>query len=294
MIIRKILSPFIAATLIGTTSAATITFYNTNAYQAYTVPSGVTSVLFDLLGASGGNGSGNWNVYGGAGARVKGSLAVTAGDVLYIFVGGAGQNSAEGGAGGFNGGGSGFGTFGDNGGGGGGGATDIRKNSTSFSSVVAIAGGGGGANGWDGYGGFGANVGSYTTAFSGYSAPFQQVGLFTGAFLQGGNAGPATGEVVTGFAGGGGGYYGGYQGGITLDTAFLSSGRGGSSWFDSNVVSINSITDLGTTAGGNFGSVSTSGLDGVAYLTIVPEPSTYALFGIASLAFLIANRTKTS
>jgi hypothetical protein len=291
---RWLLSPFLAAALMGSASAAPITFNNTDAYQSYTVPSGVTDILFDLLGASGGNGSGNYNVYGGAGARVKGSLSVTPGDILYIFVGGVGQNSGTGGSGGFNGGGSGFGTFGGNGGGGGGGATDIRINSTSFSSVVAIAGGGGGANGWGGYGGFGANVGSYNTAFSGYSAPFQQVGLFTGAFLQGGNAGPAAGGVTTSFAGGGGGYYGGYQGGITIGTGFLSSGHGGSSWFDSNVVSSVSITDLGTTAGGNFGSFSTSGLDGVAYLTMVPEPSTYALFGIASLALLIANRRKIS
>ena len=268
-------SLLVVIALMASVSAAPITFSETGAYQSYTVPNGITSILFDLLGASGGDASGNFNVIGGAGSEVTGSLSVTAGETLYIFVGGAGKSSSALGAGGFNGGGSGFGTFGGDGGGGGGGATDIRTNSTSFSSVVAIAGGGGGANGWGGYGGFGADVG-HTNGIS----------------LQGGNAGPAVGGITTGFAGGGGGYSGGYQGGINPGTGFLNSGVGGSSWVSSGVVSGSSISMLGTTVGGNFGSISTSGLNGVAYLTLVPEPSTYALFGLGAFVLIIAGKRK--
>ena len=54
---RKLVFPFIAAAaLMASVSAAPITFSETGAYQSYTVPIGVTSILFDLLGASGGDG----------------------------------------------------------------------------------------------------------------------------------------------------------------------------------------------------------------------------------------------
>jgi hypothetical protein len=120
-----------------------VTFIYTGASQTYVVPNGVTTLTFELNGAKGGSGS---SVYGslnaGAnGGRIIGSLAVTGGQTLYLYVGGAGNLNA----GGFNGGGTGGGYSGTTySGGGGGGATDIRT-SANLSDRLVVAGGGGGA-----------------------------------------------------------------------------------------------------------------------------------------------------
>jgi hypothetical protein len=94
---------------------ASTNFANTGAIQTYTVPTGVTSVLVDAVGAAGGSTA---TIAGGLGGRVQAALPTTPGEVLFIFVGGVSGNSAAG----FNGGGAGTAP-----GMGGGGATDIRR-----------------------------------------------------------------------------------------------------------------------------------------------------------------------
>ncbi len=122
-------------------SQTTITFSYTGAMQTWVVPSGVNSVVIKASGAQGGNAAVGGT--GGAGGYAEGTLAVTPGQVLNIFVGG--QN-------GFNGGGIG-GINGNNVFGGpslglapsGGGATDVRVSGTALGDRVIVAGGGGGA-----------------------------------------------------------------------------------------------------------------------------------------------------
>jgi hypothetical protein len=115
----------------------------------YTVPSGVTSLTLDLRGAAGGGGEGNWGKSAPArGASLQGSLSVTPGETLYLYVGDEGtkwtsSSDPLGGRGGFNGGG-----FGGEGtsyfSGGGGGATDIRTSINDLSTRLVVAGAAGG------------------------------------------------------------------------------------------------------------------------------------------------------
>ena len=86
---------------------STLTSHNyTGTPTTYTVPQGVTSVHFDLAGGVGGADSGI-APNPGRGGRLQGTLAVTAGDILTVNVGGAGNaGSLFGAIGGFNGGGS--------------------------------------------------------------------------------------------------------------------------------------------------------------------------------------------
>ncbi|NDC00362.1 MAG: hypothetical protein EBZ83_02950, partial [Verrucomicrobia bacterium] len=75
--------------------ATTTTIGYTGASQSWTVPPNVTSISFTLTGADGGNGGsdgGNNGAASGAGGRVTGTLAVTAGESLTFYVGGAGGN----------------------------------------------------------------------------------------------------------------------------------------------------------------------------------------------------------
>lgn len=187
-----------------------VTFNSTGQPQTYTVPAGATVLTVDATGASGGGS-------GGLGARVQATLAVTPGEVLTLYVGGAGSSS---GAGGYNGGGN--GSRDQLQGSGGGGASDVRRSATAPSTSLAerllvAAGGGGGSFGGGGGGGApnGLNGGS-SGGLPGQGATQLAAGS-GGALGQGGGASGSGG-------GGGGGYYGGGGGG------FLSGGGGGSSW----------------------------------------------------------------
>ena len=223
--------------------AQTTSFGYTGAVQSYTVPTGVTYVLVDARGASGGNC--NISPTPGLGGRVRGYLATTPGSVLNIFVGGAGTDGNSSfaiAAGGYNGGGlaSAHGTFGSAGGAGGG-ATDIRIGGAGLANRVLVAGGGGGAgyesvrlNGGAG-GGLVGGAGARTvasTAGGGTQSAGGAGGAYTGYSIGGagtlGNGGAAN-PTDPGIAGGGGGYYGG--GGATW-----GGGGGGSSYTDPSLV----------------------------------------------------------
>lgn len=120
-------------------------FSYTGSVQTFTVPTGVTNLGVDVRGAMGGKDYLNYSTNSGGG-RVQCNLAVTPGQVLYVYVGGRGADgTASTGtvAGGFNGGGSRYYLYS----GSGGGASDIRTSAsgTSYTNRLIVAGGGGGA-----------------------------------------------------------------------------------------------------------------------------------------------------
>jgi hypothetical protein len=168
-------------------------FSFTGGEQTLVVPSGVTGVAIDAVGASGGGS------VGGAGGTVSATVAVMPGATLYVEVGGVGTS----GAGGFNGGGvPGTGASGG-GAGGGGGASDVRTvclscaNSLASRLVVAGGGGGSGAPGLD----------SGAVAVGGAADTGGQAGRGSSgdASDEGGGAGGAGGGSSGGALGAGGG-----------------------------------------------------------------------------------------
>jgi PKD-like domain/Secretion system C-terminal sorting domain len=195
----------------------------TGGMQTYTVPCGVTSITIKAYGAQGGNGALGGNATsGGAGALggyASGTLAVTPGQVLNIFVGGAGATPT----GGFNGGGNG----GANNAGGGGGASDVRLGGTAAANRIITAGGGGGG------GRGGCDEGTAIAGIGGNG------GIGGGGVGQTGNNSTTTG----GFAGGGnGGNFGSIQG------AFGTAGLGCSGFLGQPGAS--ATTENGAVGGG--------------------------------------------
>ena len=202
-------------------SQTEVVFEYTGAVQTWTVPSDVTSVHLNVSGAQGGDGFGSSGAMteGGYGGIVNGNLAVTPGQVLYIYVGGEGQTVTSGtlSGGGWNGGGNSRG-FTTNGRGGGGGASDVRVGGTSLNDRVIVGAGGGGgclspfaggngggATGDKGTGGSSSAQGG--TQSSGGSGTPVTTSCNSGEFGIGGSAGS---NSTCG--GGGGGWYGGGSG----------------------------------------------------------------------------------
>ncbi|MCD8362300.1 MAG: hypothetical protein LUC98_04945, partial [Lachnospiraceae bacterium] len=171
-----------------------------------------------LWGAQGGNSASSGGKTGGKGAYVSGRIHLTAGTLLYVYVGGPGLQGGSGSTGGagYNGGGiSACGCSGS-----GGGATDIRtvKGSDwddydSLASRIAVAAGGGGAGSYTNYtnGGYGGALvggvasGSAIATAKSYATQ-SQAGL-KGSFGKGGALPVKSGTNHA--AGGGGGWYGG-------------------------------------------------------------------------------------
>lgn len=214
--------------------------------RAWIVPSGVTSIEVEAVGAHGGTGF-EGGGEGGRAARVTATLAVTPGEELYVEVGTIGfpQISQPP----FNGGGTGA-QYGAPGGG----ATDLRTvsvgapNSLASRLLVAAGGGGGGggqsggaggdagAAGGNGIGNVDADGGlggaPATTSSGGGGG---QGG--TGNVLVGNNGGSgalgqggaSNGNITGAGGGGGGGYYGGGAGGTggREKFGFNASGGGG-------------------------------------------------------------------
>lgn len=125
-------------------STQTVSYNYTGGVQTFIVPAGVTSLQLDVYGAQGRSNSEN-TAAGGRGGRAQGTLAVTPGQIIRIYVGQGGGVST---AGGWNGGGNAGSTpCSISRGGGGGGASDIRVGGTGLNNRVIVAGGGGGAGG---------------------------------------------------------------------------------------------------------------------------------------------------
>jgi hypothetical protein len=127
-------APQASSTCVSATDSAVFNF--TGAMQQFLVPPGVTQVTIKTWGAQGGA---NWVNNTNFGGFVQGTVTVTPGQTLYVYVGGQPTTTA----GGYNGGGAGDGV-----GKGGGGGTDVRTISNDLNSRLVVAGGGGGAGYW--------------------------------------------------------------------------------------------------------------------------------------------------
>ena len=223
-----------------TVNAQVTTFNYTGAVQTYTVPAGVTSIQIEAWGAQGGSGVGFDGVpaTGGLGGYSIGNLEVVPGQVLNLYVGGAG---ALYGIGGFNGGGQAGTEYGASGGG----ASDVRIGAYTLSDRV-IVGGGGGGGAFGSYGSYGGAGGGLTGGMGLSNGGF--TGGTGGTQVAGGAAGCCYGGAIGGTfgagggpgdyhnAGGGGGWYGGGSG------AGQAGAGGGSSYIDG-------VTDGATTSG---------------------------------------------
>lgn len=123
------------------------TFHYTGREQTFLVPKGVRQISVVMRGAAGGGTKcyGSYcyppDDYFGRGGRVHGVIRVRPGEIVYVFVGGQGDDTV----GGFNGGGNpGPGRYGRIGSYGGGGASDVRAGNDRLSNRIIVAGGGGG------------------------------------------------------------------------------------------------------------------------------------------------------
>ncbi len=231
----------------------------TGAAQTYRVPDKVTSLKVTAAGGTGGygdNGDTEFGGVGGAGGEVTGTLQVTPGEQLNVYVGGNGTNGqaasnfpcsscTTGGVGGW--GGPGGANSGANGGGyqdgtfsyagGGGGATVITD--ASGTTVLSVAGGGGGGDGFvGGPGGDGGDGGSLSGNPGKDGSGFGVVGAgganggADGASSTGnGTAGSDGGKGTNAGGGAGGGVNGGGGGGYGIATGGGGGGGAGSSSF---------------------------------------------------------------
>lgn len=218
-----------------TTPAAALgsrTFGYAGVSQYFTVPQGVTEILIEAWGASGGDSADG--VPGGRGGYARGLASVTPGQMLEVNVGGQGTRS---GTGAWNGGGR-------RGGGSwtvpadGGGASDVRTGYATSTRLI-IAGGGGGAA--HSRGGDGGSPAGDNAPNNGYNATSQgaQGGVgghnllgggdgglgYCGTGFDGATANGGQGGYTSGFAGGGGG--GGLNGGGGGGAGCSYGGAGG-------------------------------------------------------------------
>lgn len=227
--------------------------------QQWQVPTGVTEIFVDVMGAQGGS---RGSILGGAGGRVRCKIPVNAGDILYITVGG--QPSSDdpvygfGGKGGYH---ISYTTQRAMAGGG------LSAISTALpltqANALVIAGGGGGASGNPSFspaaaGGLiaGSVTGDYGGSSIGGKGGTQSAGgsagvphdpnstsPTAGTALNGGNGGFINpGSGLTGWNGGGGGgagYFGG--GGGAGGGNAQAGGGGGSSYIKSSYVTVGSI-----------------------------------------------------
>jgi hypothetical protein len=255
-------------------------FRYTGKRQRFKVPKGVTNVT--ILARGGGTPTAQYTT-GAFGGLVKATIAVTPGETLYVFVGGAGKTGAgyAGGAGGFNGGAAGGkGNYPLNGGAGGGGASDVRQGGSQLQNRVIVAGGAGGGGlgvygfyGWGAGGAGGGETGqdggpgpSYPSGGGGGGGSQTQGGLGgpggvlsgtggaggPGSLAIGGSGGCCTQNSAGGGGGGAGGYYGGGGGGAgviaTSGSGGGGGGGGGSSYFEPSATHVTN-TQGGASAG---------------------------------------------
>lgn len=274
----------------------TQTLSYTGGAQSFTAP-GCLQATITCYGGKGANGASTASAAvggtGGLGAMAQGVVSLTAGQVLNIYVGGAGTGSV----GGFNGGGS--GSTNTISAGAGGGASDIRLGGITLNDRIIVAGGGGGGghagcasstltggNGGAGGGGNGTAgknsvAGGGGQGGNGTTGGAAGIGCSIAAGNAGGNGtlgqggtggyGPAICGAYVGGGGGGGGYYGGGAGGggsagttsCTLnDQGGGGGGAGGTNYFAP------SITSTVSTPGINNG----NGYVIISY-SVIPNPT---------------------
>lgn len=231
------------------------TFTYTGAEQTFVVPTGITSLACDVVGASGYNNS----VY--TGGRVQGALAVTAGNTVYIYVGG--QSNWNGG---------GLGGNGSNGNGYvGGDASDVRYGGNALTNRKATAGGGGGGAAYEGAprsGGSGGGGNGVTGTNSDGAGTTGGAGATTSANGNGGSGNNVyLGNTPGGAAGSGGGSNAqgvGGKGGVSAgsNVNYLGGGGGGGGWYAGG--GGGAFQGGSDGAGGGGGSSDVSGLTGTS------------------------------
>ena len=237
-----ILTSFIFS-VFGLVFSQSVNFLYTGAVQTWVVPACVYNITITAAGAKGGGST------AGNGAVITGTVAVTPGQILNIYVGGMGIQGNN--SGGWNGGGTGrsasnLAWYS----GGGGGASDVRVAPYAMVNRIIVGGGGGGRNGGSftvlggasncnnggaGNSPFGTGGGG-GTQFSGGTAgpPWIPQGSpgTAGALGLGGNGGIDICFNIAPGGGGGGGRYGGGGGGsdcFSQGATGGGSGGGGSS-----------------------------------------------------------------
>lgn len=259
--------------LISVTYSQTFTFSYTGDLDTLVIPNCVDSVLINAWGAQGGE-----TTFGGApgkGAFVSVKMDVSAGDTLYVNVGGQdGYNG--GGAGGYGTASDGVSDFAGNGGG----ASDVRIGGTTLTDRKLVAAGGGGAgrnyvngscqpcgiggdggdggitNGVDGvdavdigWGGNPGGAGKGGTQLAGGDGGLGVEGAAgnPGVIAAGGQGIDGNYSVAGG--GGGGGYYGGGSGANANSGSGVagSGGAGGSSYYDTgSLLFVNALPGIRT------------------------------------------------
>jgi subtilisin-like proprotein convertase family protein len=292
----------------GLSTPVTTTFAFTGAVQTYTVPAGVTSINIKTWGAQG-NSNALAAAVGGLGGYAEGNLAVTAGQILNVNVGGGAATSINGG---FNGGGaagvnSGCATAQ---GGGGGGASDVRISPYALANRVIVGAGGGGAGanrvagcgrGTGGGGGGGYYGGGGGAAWPGI--PGSEGPVPTGGTQVAGGAGgittfspgPTNGfPGVLAIGGAGGTEIGSAQGGsATAEPGGIGGGLTGGSGLYNNVNNWCGQSGAGGSSyiGGVSGGLTTPGIrsgNGQVQITYTPASAT-TCFGTARTFTITVN-----
>jgi hypothetical protein len=243
----------VAASALAAAPAHAAPFAFTGGEQTYTVPPDVASVRITAVGAGGGTPPPGSGLPAGRGAIVSGLVAVTGGQVLFVYVGGSGGLPA----GGFNGGGNGAQTQDGLLSWGGGGASDVRTASGALDSRVIVAAGGGGSAGIAAAGGDAGRPGGCCGA-AGTGPRTAQPGTLTA----GGAGGGACASSADG-CGGAGTLGRGGDGGASGAAADQRAGAGGGGGLFGGGGGAGNLTDHGAGAGGS-SQVPSGGSVGVA------------------------------
>lgn len=198
-------------------TTVTVPFSYTGAAQTWTVPAGVTSATFDLYGAQGGE---RFQPSPNRGGQATATIAVTPGQTIQVYVGGAGDGFPIDAStpGGFNGGGGGPST--------GGGATDIRIGGSTFADRVLVAGGGGGDGGC--FSAQGSTLGGGGGGLTGVDSNTPVICTNSFGTLGGGGGTQSAGGTSAGPCSGPGQFG---VGGTDSATQFTVNGGGGGGWW---------------------------------------------------------------
>jgi len=302
--------------VVGVTT--TCTFSYTGAPEAWVVPAGVTSAVFGLFGAQGGNFAPLGFLPGGSGGKgghVQATVTLTPGATLNMRVGGKGDDAIVvenvsgtfAVSGGFNGGGTNSITCSGCSsilGGAGGGSSDVRTSADGLTDRLLVAGGGGGGGGGGPGNDLGTGGDSATAAKSVTDGEITCSGGGAGTLVGPGPAGDGSpdcisgspgdagglnggGTSLTGVGAGGGGYFGGGAGALGDSFLFLITGGGGGSDYPNPLSPPAGISNVTIADGVQTG----NGLIAVTYVT--PTAVTLASAGASRTAKGVLLRWRT-
>ncbi|MFA4861219.1 glycine-rich domain-containing protein [Methanoregula sp.] len=213
--------------------------------SSWIVPSDVTTVQYLVVAGGGGGG---WNGGGGAGGLLAGTLTVTPGDDISVYVGSGGDGSTASDSRGSNGEISEFGTITTTGGGGGGswdGTTRGRNGGSGGGGAMSGGSGGSGTSGQGNSGGAGARNNGYTSNGGGGGGAGVAGTAATNSVA--GNGGAGVSSSISGssvyYAGGGGG-------GANSQYTAGSGGSGGGGNGGDGYAGSNGVSNRGGGGGG--------------------------------------------